>query len=189
MNSPEPDSATITPHGGYQMPTFAAGTAVPEAPRVAETPPVTAHIGRATVTLSEGPGERVGGAATSLRRPGRGPRRASLHIKRVDPWSVLKLSLVLSVALFFVWLVAVGVLYGVLDGMGTWKQLNGAYTDLASTGDGPELISAGSVFGVAALVGAVNIVLFTALTTVGAFIYNVAADLVGGVELTLSERE
>ncbi|RZQ64990.1 DUF3566 domain-containing protein [Amycolatopsis suaedae] len=136
-----------------------------------------------------------GGRATptALRRPGRGPRRASLQIKRFDPWSVLKLSLVLGVALFFVWLVAVGVLYTVLDGMGVWDNLNGTYTQLVQ-GEGTAtaaepLISAGRVFGIAAIIGAVNIVLLSALTTVSAFIYNVSADLAGGLEVTLSERE
>ncbi|WP_399345083.1 DUF3566 domain-containing protein [Umezawaea sp. Da 62-37] len=130
-------------------------------------------------------------AAPSARRPGRGPRRASLQVKRVDPWSVLKLALVLSVALFFVWLVAIGVLYGVLNGMGVWDKINTTADDLLSGSDqaGDPLISAGRVFGVAAIVGAVNIVLFTALATVSAFVYNVSADLAGGLEVTLSERE
>ena len=134
---------------------------------------------------------RPAAAAPSARRPGRGPRRASLQVKRVDPWSVLKLALVLSVALFFVWLVAVGVLYGVLNGMGVWDKINNTASDLLQgneTGSDP-LISAGRVFGVAAIVGAVNIVLFTALATVGSFVYNVSADLAGGLEVTLSERE
>jgi hypothetical protein len=126
-------------------------------------------------------------------RPVRAPRKASLQIRRVDPWSVLKLSLVLSVAMFLMWLVAVGVLYGVLDGMGVWDKLNGAYSDLASvndaTGGGEPLISAGRVFGVSAVVGVVNIVLFTAFATVAAFVYNVSADLAGGIEVTLSERD
>lgn len=130
---------------------------------------------------------------SALRRPGRGPRRASLQVKRVDPWSVLKLSLVLGVALFLVWMVAVGLLYIVLDGMGVWNRLNGTYTSLVS-GEGADapaepLISAGRVFGVAGIVGAINIVLLSALATVSAFIYNVSADLAGGLEVTLSERE
>jgi hypothetical protein len=135
----------------------------------------------------------IGASPSAVRRPTKGPRRASLQIKRVDPWSVLKLALVLTVALFFVWLVAVGVLYGVLAGMGVWDKLNGTYTDLVqggnSTGSGGPLITAGRVFGVAAIIGGVNTVLFTALATVGAFIYNVSADLAGGLEVTLSERE
>jgi len=123
----------------------------------------------------------------------RAPRKASLQIRRFDPWSVLKLSLVLSVAMFLMWLVAVGVLYGVLNGMGVWDKLNGTWNDLASVneaeGGGEQLISAGRVFGISAVVGAVNIVLFTAFATVLAFIYNVSADLAGGIELTLSERD
>ncbi|WP_329069791.1 DUF3566 domain-containing protein [Amycolatopsis sp. NBC_01480] len=130
---------------------------------------------------------------SALRRPGRGPRRASLQIKRFDPWSVLKLALVLGVAMFFVWLVAVGVLYTVLDGMGVWDKLNGTYSSLVG-GEGANassepLISAGRVFGIAAILGAINIVLVSALATVSAFIYNVSADLAGGLEVTLSERE
>ena len=130
-------------------------------------------------------------APTALRRPGRGPRRASLQIKRVDPWSVLKLALVLGFAMFLVWMVAVGVLYSVLGGMNVWTKLNGTYNDLVQGGDtsGGDLISAGRVFGIAAVVGLVNVILFTAMATVSAFIYNVSADLAGGVEVTLSERE
>ncbi|WP_443093358.1 DUF3566 domain-containing protein [Gandjariella thermophila] len=147
--------------------------------------------GRTAVNLGP-PAGRSGTAAPSARRPGRGPRRASLQVKRVDPWSVLKLAGVLSVAMFFIWMVAVGVLYGVLDGMGVWDKLNGTYNDLVqggSEGSSGNLISVGRVFGVAAVVGVINIILFTALATVSAFIYNVSADLAGGLEVTLSERE
>lgn len=173
------------------MPT-AATVAAPGMPHAGAAP------SRTTVHL-EGSGPSTGPVRTSaaatpsaLRRPGRGPRRANLQIKRFDPWSVLKLSLVLGVALFFVWLVAVGVLYAVLDGMGVWDKLNGISSEIlqpTDDGGGEPLISAGRVFGVAAIIGAVNIVLFSALSTVGAFIYNVSADLAGGLEVTLAERE
>ncbi|MGP4018608.1 DUF3566 domain-containing protein [Saccharopolyspora sp. 5N708] len=150
---------------------------------------------RTTVSFTGGAATAVAagrtGSSTSARRPSRGPRRASLQVKRLDPWSVLKLALVLSVALFFVWMIAVAVLYGVLDGMGVWNQLNGTFTELTQPDDAASepLISAGRVFGVASIIGAINIVLVTALATVAAFIYNVAADFAGGVEVTLSERE
>lgn len=144
--------------------------------------------GSATATSSQG---AAGPTQSAARRPSRGPRRASLQVKRVDPWSVLKLALVLSVALFFVWMIAIAVIYGVLGGMGVWDQLNGTFTELTQPENsiGEPLISAGRVFGVASIIGAINIVLITALATVGAFIYNVAADFAGGVEITLSERE
>lgn len=121
----------------------------------------------------------------------RPPRQAALQLKRLDPWSVLKLGLVLAVVLFFIWLVAVGVLYGALDGMGVWDRLNGTYADLVSgdTPTGSPLISAGRVFGFAAVIGAINSLLFAVAVTVGAFVYNVSADLVGGIEVTLSERD
>lgn len=155
----------------------------------------TVNLGSAATAIPgvAGAAQRAGTAPPSaLRRPGRGPRRANLQIKRFDPWSVLKLALVLGVALFFVWLVAVGVLYAVLDGMGVWDKVNGTANDLFQAnagGTGEPLISAGRVFGVAAIIGAVNIVLFSALATVGAFVYNVSADLAGGLEVTLAERE
>ena len=156
----------------------------------AAPPRTTVHLEGASATTGT---MRAATAATPnvLRRPGRGPRRANLQIKRFDPWSVLKLSLVLGVALFFVWLVAVGALYAVLDGMGVWDKVNGISTDLLQGSDNASapLISAGRVFGVAAIVGAINIVLFSALATVGAFVYNVSADLAGGLEVTLAERE
>ncbi|MGH4022035.1 MAG: DUF3566 domain-containing protein [Pseudonocardiaceae bacterium] len=144
-----------------------------------------------TVRTEPAPEQPPPAGASTRVRPSRVPRRASLQLKHLDPWSVLKLSLVLNVAGFLAWMVAVGFLYGILDGMGVWDQLNGTYSDLTSVSDpqGGALISAGRVFGVAALIGAVNIVLFTAIATVGSFIYNVSSDLAGGIELTLSERD
>lgn len=117
------------------------------------------------------------------------PLRATIQLRKIDPWSTLKISLVIAVSLFFVWMVAVGLLYAVLDGMGVWDRLNSAFTDIVSeSGDGG-LVSAGQVFGYAAVIGVINVVLFTALTTIGSFIYNLSSDLVGGVEVTLADRD
>ena len=120
-----------------------------------------------------------------------GPVRASMQIRRLDPWSVLKVSLVLSVALFFVWMIAVAFLYLVLGGMGVWSKLNSNVGDLltSASGSGGELVSSGTIFGGAALIGLVNIVLLTAMATCGAFIYNLTTDIVGGVEVTLADRD
>jgi hypothetical protein len=123
----------------------------------------------------------------------RGPRRARLNLKRIDPWSVMKFSFAVSLVLFIVVIVATSVLYLALDAMGVFETVNSGLGDLISAGGGAETstfrITAKGVIGTSALVGLVNVVLFTALCTLGAFIYNVCADLVGGVELTLAERD
>lgn len=127
----------------------------------------------------------------------RGPRRARLNLKRIDPWSVMKFAFAVSVVLFIVVVVATSVLYLSLDAMGVWKEVNTSLATLVSNSGGAETaagtggfrITAWGVIGTSMLIGAVNVVLFTALATLGAFIYNVCADLVGGVELTLAERD
>jgi len=185
-----PDAPPV-PSAGPAFPSTDPDTVKVQKPVVTGSAvPVGLGSSRTSVNLGSGGAARPAASTPSARRPGRGPRRASLQVKRVDPWSVLKLALVLGVALFFVWLVAVGVLYGVLHGMGVWDKINSTANDLLQANEpGEPLISAGRVFGVSAIIGAVNIVLFTALATVGAFVYNVSADLAGGLELTLSERE
>lgn len=121
----------------------------------------------------------------------RGPVRASMQIRRIDPWSTLKVSLLLSVALFFVWMIAVAFLYLVLGGMGVWSKLNSNVGDLLNntSGSSGELVSSGTIFGGAVLIGLVNIVLLTAMATIAAFIYNLATDLIGGIEVTLADRD
>lgn len=124
-------------------------------------------------------------------RRSRGPVRASMQIRRIDPWSTLKVSLLLSVALFFVWMITVAFLYLVLGGMGVWAKLNSNVGDLLNnaSGSSAELVSSGTIFGGAFLIGLVNIVLMTALATIGAFVYNLITDLIGGIEVTLANRD
>ena len=126
-------------------------------------------------------------------KAGRGPRRAKLQLRHIDTWSSFKISLVLSIALFFIWMVAIGILYGVLSGLGVFNTLNDLFGQLGSAngskGASSDVITPGVVFGGAAVIGAINIVLMTALCTVATFIYNLCADLVGGLEVTLSERD
>jgi hypothetical protein len=124
-------------------------------------------------------------------RRARGPVRASMQIRRIDPWSTLKVSLMLSVALFFVWMIGVAFLYLVLGGMGVWAKLNSNVGDLLNntSGSSGELVSSGTIFGGAVLIGLVNIVLMTSMATIAAFVYNLTTDLIGGVEVTLADRD
>ena len=176
--------------GGPQTGARPANRAAAGAPRQSADRPASVVARAAEGRGPEGTeGDRPGG---KVRGAGRGPRRARLQLRHVDTWSALKISLVLAIALFFVWMVAVGVLYGVLNGLGVFATVNDLIGQLGSTsGDsGPtDVITPGIVFGGAAVIGAVNIVLFTALCTVGTFVYNLCSDLVGGLEVTLSERD
>jgi hypothetical protein len=181
VTAPPPTSAAAEPSAPESAPaTGAASTGV-------ATTAAPASSAAATASPASGPAGRPG-----KQKPARGPRRARLQLRHIDTWSALKISLVLSIAMFFIWMVAVGVLYGVLSGLGVFETLNDLFGQLgtASGADGStEVITPGIVFGGAAVIGAINIVLMTALCTVAAFIYNMCSDLVGGLEVTLSERD
>ncbi|TDB79559.1 DUF3566 domain-containing protein [Micromonospora sp. KC721] len=173
--SPSPDGTRATGTGGP-----ASGGGLP--PGVANS----AAVGAARV------GDAVRAARTSVSSAAsRGPRRARLNLKRIDPWSVMKFAFAVSIVLFIVVVVATSVLYLALDAMGVFKSVNESLTDLvnASGNSGGFQITAKGVILSSALIGLVNVVLFTALATLGAFVYNVCADLVGGIELTLAERD
>lgn len=127
-------------------------------------------------------------------REGSHGRQANVMVGRVEPVSVMKFSFVVSVVAFIVLFVAVAVLYGVLAGLGVWDSLQHTIESLtsgqgASGVNAAQWFSASRILGYTALFGAVNIILITALSTVGAVLYNAAARLIGGVEVTLNETE
>ena len=112
-------------------------------------------------------------------------------MKRIDPWSTLKFSFVYGIAGVIVLLVAVTVLYAIVDAMGVLDSLRSFVNTVESSGNSDKVTAwfgFGRVILVTLLVGLVNVVLFTAFATLTAFVYNVCTDIVGGVEVTLSER-
>lgn len=120
------------------------------------------------------------------------PLRAAVQVRRVDPWSVFKVTGVLAIAGFLIWMIAIAVLYGVLASMGIWDQVNSSFATIVSadgTSDGGNLITASQVFGFSALFGVFAAVVLTALATIMAYIYNVCADVVGGFEITLADLD
>ena len=181
-----------TPAGSVGGARVSASTAVPVRPAGAmPAGPVGSNGGVGSSAAAErGSSGRAGRKAKGQRRP---PRLASLQLKRVDPWTVLKISLIVAVVMFFVWMIAISVLYLSLGSMEVWTKINSTYATLvapdSSTGTTSPLITPSGVFIVAAVIGAINIVLFTALSTITAFVYNAAAGMSGGVEITLGERD
>ena len=124
----------------------------------------------------------------------RSARQAHLTVARVEPWSVMKFSFVVSLVAFVILFVAVSLLYGALDGLGVFDSLQRLVASLTSSQgsagvNASKWFSASRVLGYTALLGSLNIVLITAMSTIGAVVYNLTSRLVGGVEVTLRETE
>jgi len=119
-----------------------------------------------------------------------GPRTVRLTLARVDPWSVLKLSFLLSVALGIGLVTAAIVLWSVIDSMGVLDELNKVLRDIDgsnSTFSLYDYVGLGRVVSLSTFIGVINVVIIMALSTLGAFLYNIASSLVGGLHVTLSD--
>lgn len=152
--------------------------------------------GFAGTVLKDRPSTAMTPANSTKPANGKPARKAQLQLSRLEPWSVMKFSFVMSLVCFVVLLVAVIVLYAILSGLGVFDAISDTINSLTKEqGETTGSVDAGSwfsffrVFGYTVLVGALNVMLITALSTVGSVIYNLAADLVGGVEVTLKEAE
>jgi hypothetical protein len=161
----------------------------PQYPPVAEPPGGRPGPGRMTASL-----RTVKRPRSSKRKNAAPGRQAQLTVARVEPWSVMKFSFVISLVAFIVFFVAVAVLYGILSGLGVFSALQHTVSSITSSqsSSGFNLmtyLSASRVLGYTGLLGAINVVLITALSTVGSVLYNITADLAGGVEITLKETD
>jgi hypothetical protein len=141
--------------------------------------------------------ETVGKDASGSTGPG--PRRIRVQIRRVNPWSVLKFSLIFYVCLLLVILVGMTILYTILSSLGVIDTLEELLTSIWGPGQGdiatgpndpvtPFQIDPGYMFRTLFLIGAISTALWAAFTMFLALLYNLIADLVGGIEVTLVER-
>jgi hypothetical protein len=168
-----------------------SGTSVRKSP-----PPTTGPLpGGSGKAAAESPAASRGAAAkATVAQPKRTARQAHLTVARVEPWSVMKFSFVVSLVAFVILFVAVSVLYGALAGLGVFDSLQRVVSDVTSSQGSAGVnakawFSASRVLGYTALLGSLNIVLITAMSTIGAVVYNLTSRLVGGVEVTLKETE
>ncbi|HYN29612.1 MAG TPA: DUF3566 domain-containing protein [Dermatophilaceae bacterium] len=114
-----------------------------------------------------------------------------MTVARIDPWSAMKMSFLLSVALGIAFVVMVAVLWMILAGMGVFSQVNDLVGQIVQDGETQfdilDFVGFGRVVSLAIVIGVIDVVLMTAVATLGAFLYNVSSSLVGGLQLTLSD--
>ncbi|MFG3496097.1 DUF3566 domain-containing protein [Streptomyces sp. NPDC047928] len=148
-----------------------------------------------------GPQGGTGGGGTgTVRKPRTGAtttprtRKARLRVAKADPWSVMKVSFLLSIALGICTVVAAAVLWMVMDAMGVFSTVGGTISEATGSNESngfdlQAFLSLPRVLIFTSVIAVIDVVLATALATLGAFIYNLSAGFVGGVELTLAEDE
>lgn len=119
-------------------------------------------------------------------------RKARLRLVQVDAWSVMKTSFLLSIALGIVLVVAVAIIWSVLGAAGVWTSINSMVQQAVGSDSGAafdirDYAGTSRVMGFTMLVAVLDVILITAIATLGAFLYNLAAALLGGIEVTLAE--
>lgn len=140
------------------------------------------------------------GGAQATRKPRTGARttprtrKARLRVAKADPWSVMKVSFLLSIALGICTVVAAAILWMVMDAMGVFTTVGGTISEATGSNESngfdlQSFLSLPRVLIFTSVIAVIDVVLATALATLGAFIYNLSAGFVGGVELTLAEDE
>ncbi len=145
------------------------------------------HKANATAPTTQRPRRTPG-------KPSRRPaRRARLRLTRVDPWSVMKTAFLLSIAFGVVTVVSVLMVWSVLGAAGVWDSINATVQNVLGEESGTQFdvenyLGTSRVLGFTLLVSVIDVVLLTAIATLGAFLYNMAAALLGGVEVTLAEE-
>ena len=121
----------------------------------------------------------------------KGPRRVRLAVARVDPWSVMKMSFLLSVAAGIAGVILTAVLWMILSTMNVFSDIEGVLQSLQTTTSDPfsikDYVGFGRVVSLSIVVGVIDVILMTAIATVMAFLYNICSALVGGVQLTLTD--
>jgi hypothetical protein len=129
---------------------------------------------------------------TPRRRPSPGrlrgaPRRVKRTLKHIDPVSVLKVSFFFYGIFLVVWLFVVAILYWFIRSLGFFDLVNGV-------GEGMQLwdevtVTLWLVEKWAFFIGVIMVIIGAIANLVLAFLYNVASDVVGGVQMTFVERD
>ncbi|MFI9580772.1 DUF3566 domain-containing protein [Streptomyces sp. NPDC052236] len=179
--------------------TYGGAQPAPQQPSAQPYHPPQAYPSPQGVGAAQGGGQQAA-AAAAVRRPRTGAsttprtRKARLRVAKADPWSVMKVSFLLSIALGICTVIAAAVLWMVMDAMGVFSTVGGTISEATGSNESngfdlQSFLSLPRVLVFTSVIAVIDVVLATALATLGAFIYNLSAGFVGGVELTLAEDE
>ena len=113
-------------------------------------------------------------------------RKVTRTIREIDPWSVVRVGLVFHAALYVVVLVTGLLLWNVASVTGTIDNIENF---LESFGWESFTFKGGEVFTGTAVFGLFAIVLGTGLWVLGAIVFNLITELVGGVRVGVLEEE
>ena len=103
----------------------------------------------------------------------------------MHPWSVLKLSLIFYFCLLLVVMVASMVLWSIVINLGVIEGV----VELLSQFNINVVVNGGNAARLLFLIGLVGVVFWSAINVLMAFLYNLIADLVGGLRVTLSDDD
>ena len=113
-------------------------------------------------------------------------RQAKVVLRKVGPWSVLKISFLFYLCVMAVIIGAMMILYAILGAIGALDSLTRLIRDLFA--DQSFQIHGGWLFSRGLSIGLALVVLWTLINVFVVFLYNLLSDVVGGIEVTLSER-
>ena len=114
-------------------------------------------------------------------------RRMNLSITRVDPWSVTKMAFMLSIAGAIIQLVAVTLIWFIVDAVGLFDVVNELGTRISSSFNLTDILSLPRVIGAITILSVFEIVIICVMAAIGALLYNVSSRLVGGIHVTLGD--
>ena len=111
-------------------------------------------------------------------------RRVRRIVRRIDPWTVLKVSLVFNATAALIFVLGTWVTWSMALRRGIPDRVVDIFESLTLT----ITIEGELYFRIVVLLAIIGAILATAFMTLGAVLYNLIADLVGGVEIAVLEE-